>query len=161
MKSDQTIFRNKYFIAYFILAIIILALVNYFLWPRTGFQRSYLSIPRVSESDGIKVCTETVRQPECYNQNNDYLELSWDCRGGEDNKNQYNFIIQVAKDENFIRPIINIKEKDTVVSNYRISKLELEGGVLYFWRIKVQNNDGIWSEWAAHEEPFIFAPDCE
>lgn len=154
--------KSKFIIFYLILAILVIAMINYYFslfGDEAAPKKESKYQPDIAQ--GLKVCTESVIQPECYDEDSVNLELSWRCEDGETFKGKHALALQVADNEDFNSPAVDVTEKEFSGETYQIDSSKLQDSQTYYWRIKVQDEKGTWSSWATHEEPFTIAPLCE
>ncbi|MFH0891606.1 MAG: hypothetical protein V1867_02395 [Candidatus Falkowbacteria bacterium] len=111
----------------------------------------------------LRVCTDRAEQPDCYPGVFPSPVLVWDCHDGKvrDENLEYSYNIQIDDQADFSSPEIDSGEYVTPENSYAVSREGLKPGRTYYWRIRGQNQAGVWTDWAAEENPFVAARLCE
>ncbi|OGF24989.1 hypothetical protein A2303_05330 [Candidatus Falkowbacteria bacterium RIFOXYB2_FULL_47_14] len=122
---------------------------------------------RSGNSAGVKfdlrVCTDGAEQPDCYPGIFPSPVLVWDCHDGkaQDGNLEYSYNIQIDDQADFSSPEIDSGEYVTSENRFTVSREGLTPGRTYYWRIRGRSQAGVWTDWAAEENPFVTAMLCE
>jgi len=124
---------------------------------------------KISQLD-VKACTGTAEQPSCYSGDFPDPKLNWAVHSNISESPKYSIIIQIDDNSDFSSPEIdsgeitkneNIEDNNYEDNSYIVDGAGLEADKNYYWRIKIKNERGAWSEWAQEEEFFIISPFCD
>lgn len=141
-------------------------LLLYFNFPdiQNGIEKNNIFIhdknnPRYS----LSVCTnDLVEQDECYSGDFPTPLFRWSC-DESNNLIDYEYTLALEVDDNsyFLSPEFSSGEIRTNNLFYKIAEKYLESGVEYYWRVKIQNEYGTWSDWAESGVSVVISPMCD
>lgn len=147
--------KNKIAIGFFIaVAILLLVVINLKFSSRNNISSQLSPVPGRPEIESLQVCTSPVNLGDCYQDSFPKPVLSWQCEDKRQVKGEYGLELEIDDKADFSSPELKIKESKWSSESYRITESVLKDNTDYYWRLRVQNNSGIWSDWAEHEEPF-------
>jgi len=106
----------------------------------------------------ITVCTNGVSQPACYLGIYPTPTLSWINSGSS---SQIRYRVQIDNNSGFGSPEIDSGEVVSTDENYTVSSSGLSFNSLYYWRVRVLDNFGSWTNYAQGADAlFITAGSC-
>ncbi len=120
----------------------------------------YLSSNDVRKMSDFKLCTKEVKQADCYIDNSEEIIFYWEFNSLSVVSEQEVFEIQVADNIEFEIPTINSGEIISKNDYFIIQNDNLEYSKEYFWRIRVKDSKGYWSEWVVDENLVKLSPFC-
>lgn len=149
------ILKKKIILEVLILIFLVVILSVIFLMKQKKIQ--------VSDKEKLSdftVCTNSVEMPECIRGDSAPV-LSWKFDSQKGISKQKSFEVQIGNDNNFESLAYDSGPKESAKKKFVLNTNNLDPEKQYFWRIRVCDENGNWSNWITSEELIKLSPICK
>jgi len=105
------------------------------------------------------VCTGNAAQADC-SKSIPEIKISWHFNAVGKISEQAYSITEIDDNRNFSSPEYSSGEKFNKENFSLVNSDKLIPGQTYYWRIKIGNNLGVWSDWAVGDDPITINEYC-